>query len=169
MATAEERPMSLSLPFKTADEAAVAALLEILPKSIKQLHEYGGYIYKIDGKFYYNKPMEMTSDPDGGTYPAPRPPARAKLVAQIHTHPFNEDKYGVEGDLSTIVKPDRFSKDRDVPGRRAFEAAWQSTSPGPIDMYVIDIHGEVSVLQGKRGSQPEKERQVRDCGDLTCI
>lgn len=165
--------MSKSRPFGTADEAAVDALLGILPKSIEKKHEYGGYIFQIgsgqQAKFFYNIPLEMSSEPRGGRLPPPKLPPGAKLIATMHTHPFNEDTYGEEGVLSTIVKPPRFSPDEDVPGRRAFEAAWQQISPGPIDMYVIDIHNEVTVLEGKRGTQNERERMVRSCSDLTCL
>jgi hypothetical protein len=165
--------MSNSLPFGTADDAAVNALDGILPKSIKERQEYGGYIFQIgsgqQAKFFYTIPLERSSEPRGGTLPPPRLPPGAKLIATMHTHPFNEDTYGEEGVISTIVKPPRFSPDQDVPGRRAFESAWQRISPGPIDMYVIDIHNEVDVLEGKRGTRSEKERVVRSCSDLTCI
>jgi hypothetical protein len=165
--------MSKSLPFGTAAEAAVDALLGILPKSIKEQHEYGGYIFQIgsgqQAKFFYTIPLERSSEPRGGTLPPPRLLPGAKLIATMHTHPFDEDTYDEEGVISTIVKPPRFSPDKDVPGRRAFESAWQQISPGPIDMYVIDIHNEVSVLEGKRGTQSERERMVRSCSDLTCI
>lgn len=165
--------MSNSHPFDSADKAAIDALQSILPKSIQKNHEYGGYIFQMQSggktKFFYSIPLEMTSEPRGGTLPPPKLPPGAKLVATMHTHPFNEDKYGEPGVFSTIEKPPRFSKDKDVPGRRLFEAAWQQVSPGPIDMYVIDIHGEVSVLEGKRGLRPERERMVRECGDLTCL
>src|SRR5262249_36331883 len=170
---AEEHPMSQSLPFRTADEAAVDALLRILKKSIHEQYEYGGYIFKIGSgqkaKFYYTTPLERTSEPRGGTLAPPRLPREAKLIATMHTHPFNQDQYDEEGDLSTLHKPPRFSDDKDVPGRRAFEAAWQQTSPGPIDMYVIDIHGEVTVLEGKRGGQKERQRMVVSGFDLTAI
>ena len=165
--------MSKSLPFDTADKAAVAALVGILPKSIKEQHEYGGYIFQSgsgqQAKFFYTIPLERSSEPRGGTLPPPRLLPGAKLIATMHTHPFDEDSYGEEGVLSTIVKPPRFSSDKDVPGRRQFEAAWQRISRGPIDMYVIDIHNEVDVLEGKRGRLSERERMVRSCGDLTCI
>jgi len=167
--------MSKSLPFATADKAAVDALLGILPKSIKEQHEYGGYIYMLEtgggqqGKFFYTIPLERSSEPRGGAMPPPRQLPGAKLVATMHTHPFNEDTYGEEGVISTIQKPPRFSPDKDVPGRRVFELAWQNISPGPIDMYVIDIHKEVSVLEGARGTRGERERMVRSCSDLTCI
>jgi hypothetical protein len=170
---AEERPKSNSLPFGTADEAAVDALSGILPKSIKEQHEYGGFIFQSGSgpraKFFYTIPLEKSSEPRGGTQPPPRLLPGAKLIATMHTHPFDEDWYGEEGVLSTIVKPPRFSSDKDVPGRRAFEFAFQRISPGPIDMYVIDIHYEVSVLEGKRGTRSERERMVKACGDLTCL
>ena len=165
--------MGKSLLFDTADKAAVDALLGILPKSIEQKHEYGGFIFQSgsgqQAKFFYTVPLEKSSEPKGGTLPPPRLLPGAKLVATMHTHPFDEDFYGEEGVLSTIVKPPRFSPDVDVPGRRAFEAAFQRISPGPIDMYVIDIHKEVSVLEGQRGRRGERERMVRSCSDLTCI
>jgi|tagenome__1003787_1003787.scaffolds.fasta_scaffold20630653_1 hypothetical protein len=166
-----------SLPFRTADEAAVAALRDILPKSIKEQHEFGGYILQTgsgqQARFFSTPfPLQRSSEPRGGTLPPlklPLQPPGAKLVAQIHTHPFDEDFYGEEGVISTIVKPPRFSPDKDVPERRAFESAWQRISPGPIDMYVIDIHNQVDVLEGKRGRLAERERMVKPCGDLTCI
>ena len=165
--------MSLSLPFRTADEAAVDALRGILPKSIKEQHEYGGFIFQIGSgqqvRFFYTIPLVRSSKPEGGTLPPPLIPPGAKLIATMHTHPFDEDTYGEEGVISTIVKPPRFSPDKDVPGRRAFESAFQRISPGPIDMYVIDIHNEVTVLEGKRGTRSERERMVRSCSDLTCI
>ena len=165
--------MSKSLPFRTADEAAVAALDGILPKSIKEQHEYGGYIFQTgsgqQARFFYTIPLERSSEPSGGTLRPPRLLPGAKLIATMHTHPFDEDWYGEEGVISTIVKPPRFSPDKDVPGRRAFESAFQQISPGPIDMYVIDIHSEVDVLEGKRGRRGERERMVRSCSDLTCI
>jgi hypothetical protein len=102
--------------------------------------------------------------------PVPTPPRGATLVATMHTHPFDEDFYGEEGDITTITKPDRFSKDQDVPGRRDFERRWQATHPssGPINMYVRDIHGEVAVLEGKSGGRSD-ERVVRPATDLTGI
>jgi hypothetical protein len=168
-------PVVKSRPFDSADEAAVDALLCILPTSIREKHEYGGYIFQIGTprpKFYYTIPLVRSSEPTGGTLPPPRPPPGAKLIATMHTHPFDEDWYGEEGVLSTIVKPPRFSPDLDVPGRRQFEEAWHqfSTSTGPIDMYVVDIHREVSVLEGKRGPRgSERERMVRSGSDLTSI
>jgi hypothetical protein len=164
--------MGQSLPFGTADEAAIAALDGIMQKSIKERQEYGGYIFQIgsgkEAKFYYTTPLDKSSDPRGGTLPPPKLPADAKLIATMHTHPFNEDTYDDPDDPSTLVKPPRFSQDQDVPGRRTFEAAWQKRSPGPIDMYVIDIHNEVDVLEGKRGKRGESERVVRKCSDKTC-
>jgi len=165
--------MGMSLPFDTADKAAVDALSGILPKSIKEQQEYGGFIFQIGSgpraKFHFAIPLEKSSEPKGGTLPPPRLLPGAKLVATMHTHPFDEDTYGEEGVISTIEKPPRFSSDKDVPGRRAFEAAMQRISPGPIDMYVIDIHNEVSVLEGRRGTRSERERMVKACGDLTCL
>jgi hypothetical protein len=161
--------MAQSIPFDSADAAAVAALDGILPKSITEKHEFGGYIFQIGNKFFFTTPLVRTSEPRGGTLAPPTLPQRAKLIASMHTHPFDEDTYGEEGVLSTIEKPPRFSPDIDVPGRRAFELAWQQIEPGPIDMYVIDIHSEVDVLEGRRGRRPERERMVRSCGDLTCI
>lgn len=165
--------MSNSHPFDSADQAAIDALVGIMPKSMQKHHEYGGYIFQMESggktKFFYLIPLEMSSEPKGGTLPPPKLPKGAKLVATMHTHPFNEDTYDDEDDPKTLVKPPRFSQDVDVPGRRKFEAAWQRISPGPIDMYVIDIHGEVSVLEGSRGKkQPERERMVRRCTDQTC-
>jgi hypothetical protein len=164
--------MSNSLPFDTADKAAIDALVGILPKSMKEQHEYGGYIFRTgsgrQSRFCYSLPLARTSKPIGGTLPPPTLLPGATLVAQMHTHPFDEDWYGEEGDLSTIVKPPRFS-DIDAHGRRAFEEAFQRIATGPIDMYVIDIHREVTVLEGKRGTRRESERMVRSCGDLTCI
>ena len=162
--------MSNSLPFDSADKAAVHALQAYLPKSMQHPKwEYGGYIFKIGTKFFYDIPLKKSSEPRGGRLTPPTLPPGATLVASMHTHPFDEDTYGEEGVLSTIVKPARFS-DEDVAGRKAFEASWQANHPaGPIDMYVIDIHGEVSVLEGKRGARAERERTVRECGDLTCI
>jgi len=162
--------MSFSIPFNTADAAAVDALTGILKKSIDEKQEYGGFIFRNQqGRFFYTIPLVRSSQADGGTLPPPSIPRGAKLVATMHTHPFDEDTYDEPGVISTITKPPRFSADRDVPGRRAFEAAMQQISPGPIDMYVIDIHNEVDVLEGKRGRRGERVRMVRDCGDLTCI
>jgi hypothetical protein len=164
--------MSNSLPFASADQAAVDALTRTLPRSIEDKWEYGGYIFQIGTKFVYDVPLKKSSEPQGGTMaPVPTLPRGARLVATMHTHPFDEDFYGEEGVLSTITKPARFSPDKDVPGRRAFETAWQANHPaGPIDMYVIDIHREVSVLEGKRGTRrAERERMVRGPADLTGI
>jgi hypothetical protein len=168
-----------SLPFRTADEAAVAALLDILPKSIKEQQEYGGYILRIGSgqqiRFVSTPfPLQRTSKPKGGKLPPlklPLQPPGAKLVAQIHTHPFDEDWYDEEVGITSIKKPARFSQDIDVPGQKAFEAAWQQISPGPIDMYVIDIHKEVDVLEArtKNGVSIVTERMVRQGSDLTSI
>jgi len=164
--------MSLSISFRTADEAAVAALVGILQKSIDEKHEFGGFIFQTgsgrQARFAFSVPLEKSSDARGGTLSPPRIPSGAKLVATMHTHPFNEDFYGEEGVISTIEKPPRFST-VDVQGRRDFEAAMQRISPGPVDMYVIDIHAEVTVLQGRRGTPPERERTVKECSDLTCL
>ena len=153
--------------FKTADEAAVDALRGALPKSMREKHEYGGFIYRIGSppKFFYCTPLVKTSQPKGGSLTTPAKPPGATLVAQMHTHPFDEDFYGEDGVLSTIVKPPRFS-DVDVKGRDDFEKA---LSQGPINMYVIDIHREVSVLERKPGSSTATERQVRPADDLTGI
>lgn len=162
--------MAKSRLFKTADEAAVDALRGALPKSMREKHEYGGFIYRIGSppKFFYMTPLLKSSQPRGGSLTVSATPPGAKLVAQMHTHPFDEDFYGEEGVLSTIVKPARFS-DVDVKGRDDFEKALQSVSQGPIDMYVIDIHREVSVLERKLGSSKATERQVRPAADLTGI
>jgi hypothetical protein len=166
--------MSYSLRFNTADAAAIDALDSIVAKSMKELHEWGGHIFRIGSgqqtKYIYSTPLQRTTQPRGGELPPARIPnlPGAKLVAVMHTHPFNEDTYEKPGDISSITKPPRFS-DEDRTGRRALEVAMQNISPGPIDMYVIDIHNEVDVLEGKRGNQNERERMVRDCSDLTCI
>jgi hypothetical protein len=84
--------MSMSPPFRTADEAAVDALLGILPKSIKEQHEYGGYIVQIGSgqkaRFFYTIPLERTSQPEGGTQVPYKPLPGAKLIAtciRIHS------------------------------------------------------------------------------------
>lgn len=163
--------MSNSLPFHSADKAAVYALSHQLETSIKDKWEYGGYIFRIGTKYFYDVPLKKSSEPEGGTMaPVPTLPRGATLVATMHTHPFDRDFYAEEGNISTITKPARFSVDKDVPGRRNFETAWQANhSAGPIDMYVIDIHGEVAVLEGKRGTRAERERVVRPATDLTGI
>jgi hypothetical protein len=165
--------MANSLPFRTADEAAVAALLDILPTSIKKQHEFGGFIFRTGSgrqARFFSTPPVMSSGPTGGTLEAPKDlPSGATIVATFHTHPFNEDWIDEEVGITSIKKPPRFSRDIDVPGRRAFEAAMQEISPGPIDMYVIDIHNEVDVLEGRRGRRAERERMVRQGSDLTSI
>ena len=164
-----------SLPFDTADEAAVAALLGILPKSIKEQHEFGGYIVRAGGRqarfFSTPFPLQRSSKPRGGTLPPltlPLQPPGATLVAQIHTHPFDEDVWDEDRNLATMTKPARFS-DVDLLGRKTFQAAWQRISPGPIDMYVIDIHKEVFVLESRTINASPTERMVRPGSDLTSI
>jgi hypothetical protein len=167
-----------SLPFRTADEAAVAALLDALPKSIKEQHEFGGYILRTgngqQARFVSTPfPLQRSSKPRGGSLPPlklPLQPPGAKLVAQIHTHPFDEDWIDEEVGITSIKKPARFSP-LDLTGQKTFEAAWQQTSPGPIDMYVIDIHKEVDVLEArtKNGVSTVRERMVRSGSDLTSI
>jgi hypothetical protein len=72
-------------PFKTQDEAAMAALLNANPQSIKDNAEYGGLIYLgADGFYYYTCPIKC----DGDTVEpkdAPAPPG-GSVVGDYHTH-----------------------------------------------------------------------------------
>lgn len=163
--------MSNSLFFGSADQAAVHALDHVMQKSIKEQWEYSGYIFKVGDRFCFDDPLRKSSEPKGGVMPPVPPlPRGGTLVATMHTHPFDEDFYAEEGDITTITKPDRFSQDKDVPGRIEFERRWKATHPtsGFINMYVLDIHGEVNVLEGKR-TGPATDRVVRPATDLTGI
>ena len=72
-----------SRPFDSADEAAVDALLGILPKSISDKHEYGGYIFQIGTprpKYYYTVPLVKSSQPTGGRFRLPNHPQEQSLL-----------------------------------------------------------------------------------------
>jgi hypothetical protein len=68
--------------FQTADQAAVAAIDEILPTSVANNWEYAGYIAQTtEGGFFYTQPMTIKSDQDSNS--GPHSPNR---VAAYHTH-----------------------------------------------------------------------------------
>ena len=73
-------------PFKTADEAARAALNAANPQSIKDNLEYSGLIYQgKDGGFYFTGPAKGTDQGANPLKDAPAPPG-TKVVADYHTH-----------------------------------------------------------------------------------
>jgi Domain of unknown function (DUF4329) len=78
--------------FPTAEEAAIAAMKEANPKSVKENLEYGGWVRKNnDGTFSYDPPLQgsvdgMTNMPDKG----------ASGVAWYHTHGATDPRFDSE-------------------------------------------------------------------------
>jgi Domain of unknown function (DUF4329) len=73
-------------PFATADEAAIAALKNANPKSIKDNLEYSGLVYKDkDGKYYYTGPAKGTDQGADPFRDAPAPPGSV-VAGDYHTH-----------------------------------------------------------------------------------
>ena len=68
--------------YPTQDEAATAALNDIINISISQDLEYAGWIYKINGGcvYSYTNPMKGTAH---SSHPGPKPP---NATAAYHTH-----------------------------------------------------------------------------------
>jgi Domain of unknown function (DUF4329) len=83
-------------PFPTADEAAVAALDEILPVSIGNDFEYSGAIARRlqDGKFVFTR-AETQDDPKASN-PNPQPPSGTQLIGVYHTHGAGTGKNNAE-------------------------------------------------------------------------
>jgi hypothetical protein len=86
--------------FPTAEAAAIAAMKEANPKSVKEGHEYGGWIRKnSDGTYSYDPPVRGTKD--GLTN---MPAKGADDVVWYHTHGAadpgydNENFSGNDGD-----------------------------------------------------------------------
>jgi hypothetical protein len=99
---AQSCPKKTPLPkkFATAEAAAVAAMQEANPKSVKEGREYGGWVHKnSDGTFSYDPPVKGTKD--GLTN---MPAKGADDVAWFHTHGAadpgydNENFSGDDGD-----------------------------------------------------------------------
>jgi hypothetical protein len=74
-----------TLTYGTRDEAAIAALDEANPASIRDNIEYGGWIYELpDGRFGYTVPMRGTET--SFRINSVQPPSDSKTVGQYHTH-----------------------------------------------------------------------------------
>jgi hypothetical protein len=78
--------------YATPEEAAVAAMKEANPKSVKEGREYGGWVHKnSDGTYSYDPPVKGTKDgltnmPDKGS----------NDVLWYHTHGSNDPGYDNE-------------------------------------------------------------------------
>jgi len=86
--------------FATAEEAAIDAMKNANPKSVKEGREYGGWVYKNDdGTYSYDPPVRGSKD--GLTN---MPSKRSKDVVWYHTHGAadpgydNENFSGASGD-----------------------------------------------------------------------
>jgi hypothetical protein len=84
-------------------EAVTAAYSRAVPATWKTGLEYGGEIYKQDGKYYYNlrggRPKNPLNPQERGSVTVGRancPPDSA--VALFHTHPAEGSFSGMEGD-----------------------------------------------------------------------
>lgn len=78
--------------FATAEDAAVAAMKEANPKSVKEGREYGGWLKKnSDGTFSYDPPVKGTKD--GLTN---MPSKGADDVVWYHTHGADDPGYDNE-------------------------------------------------------------------------
>lgn len=69
------------MAFRTADEAAIAAIEEINPTSIRNKWEYAGRLYTRDGMFFFMKATTLRSPND--SEPGPIVPTN---VGTYHTH-----------------------------------------------------------------------------------
>jgi RHS repeat-associated protein len=90
-------PLGLARHFKTQDEAAIHALKEINPTSIKEDKEYGGLIYKNRGKTYSHTPAYKGSVDGVDVMQAFEDcPKNSKIVASYHTHGGFNKNYSSE-------------------------------------------------------------------------
>lgn len=123
--------------FNTVDEAAIAAINEINPRSIAQNIEYGGRIYmKPDGKFSYTDAVQ------GGPWsidPGQHPPG-TNLAGTYHTHagPFGA--------------PYQFSKQDQIAARANMVPEYLGTPTGAIKKYSPSgrrsRHSDFTIIQG---------------------
>src|ERR1700722_19368222 len=80
--------------FGNADAAAIAALDEILPRSIGENREFAGRIFHVPGRgFAFTRPNPGRRDdsPPGPTTPPPKL-ITARNVGTYHTHGGNFDE-----------------------------------------------------------------------------
>ncbi len=90
--------------FASVDQAASAALHEIMPTSASEVIEYAGCLYEQKGKVFYTVP-ETSSEARGFNIHC-RFPQSAKLVGIFHTHPGDEETNEVfsQPDVEVAVK-----------------------------------------------------------------
>lgn len=89
-------PFCYSYP--TADEAASAALHQIMPVSAERQVEYGGAIYEQDGEYLFTEPQSSNNTREVTIHI--RLPKSAKFVALYHSHP------GLEADSEEFSEMD---------------------------------------------------------------
>jgi RHS repeat-associated protein len=84
-ATNAQRQAQNTAGYKTADEAAAAALAIANPTSIKENVEYGGFVYRDKaGLYHYTEPIE--GDRDGVDLSSIAEPPDTTPVGDYHTH-----------------------------------------------------------------------------------
>lgn len=83
-------------PFSTADQAAIAALDEILPVSIGNDIEYSGAIVQNIGSKAFSFTYAETEDNPTSSNPNPQPPSGTKLIGVYHTHGAANGKNNAE-------------------------------------------------------------------------
>ncbi|MGE7911737.1 DUF4329 domain-containing protein [Lysinibacillus xylanilyticus] len=79
--------------YSTKDEAALAVLEYINPRSIKQNTEYGGFVYQKDGQFYTTKPKKGTTAGFKPITALSRVPEGATVVGNYHTHGAEDARF----------------------------------------------------------------------------
>jgi RHS repeat-associated protein len=96
--------------FKTAGQAARAALRGINPTSIREEREYGGYIIAkiVDGRLRYGFTAAQRMGKSGGDIGSP--PTGARIVADYHTHGdpdsgFVNEHFSPRDRKTSIVNP----------------------------------------------------------------
>jgi hypothetical protein len=130
--------------FATPNEAAIAAISEINPRSIRESQEFGGTIYQRNGRFSYTTP-----NAGGGSsvVTASAIPPGAKDVGRYHTHGSTQNY--TDEDFSDGPKGDiKLCRDRGTP-------SWLGTPKGAIKKAIPTKRGFVIIdLVAAPGQRP---------------
>lgn len=112
----------------TPDQAAIAALKAANQKSIKNNKEYGGVIYRKNGKYYATIPIAGTARKfprKAAERARTQVPSGAQIVGDYHTH----------GDYSLLVDRDKVVRTSD-PQRDSFNS--DHFSPSDKDCWLVE-------------------------------
>lgn len=127
--------------YRSADQAATQAILDINPTSIQQNREYAGQVYQNpDGSYSYTPPRPGN---ENSSNPGPVPPGTTG-DGTYHTHGSDADGNNYE-DFSPTDYANMDSSG--LPG-------WLGTPKGHIKKYTpwkkIPYHGNIDVLRRKK-------------------